>query len=157
MRGASECEKKTGMSTKDPSRRDLARRFIEALPHCRALALTVDDVGDGEAVMSMPYSESLIGDPATGVIHGGAVSALMDTCGGTAVMAHPAGPTTTATLDLRIDYMRAATPGQTVTAKAVCYHMTRSVAFVRAVAHDGDEADPVAAASGAFTVQGAHK
>ena len=142
------------MSNESPSRRDLARKFIEALPHCQALAMTVDDVGDGEATMSMPYAENLVGDPATGVIHGGAVSALMDTCGGTAVMAHPSGPSMTATLDLRIDYMRAATPGQSITTTAVCYHMTRSVAFVRATAHDGDPADPVATASGAFTVQG---
>jgi uncharacterized protein (TIGR00369 family) len=142
------------MTTEGPSRRDLARKFIEVLPHCRALDMSVDHVGDGEAIMSMPYAEKLIGDPATGVIHGGAVSALMDTCGGTAVMAHPAGPSMTATLDLRIDYMRAAKPGKTVTAKATCYHVTRSVAFVRAFAHDGDEADPVATAAGAFTVQG---
>lgn len=148
---------KAAMSSTPPSRRDQARRFIEALPHCQALAMTVDAVGDGEAIMSMPYSENLIGDPKTGVIHGGAVSALMDTCGGTAVMAHPSGPAMTATLDLRIDYMRAAKPGNAVTAKAVCYHMTRSVAFVRAVAHDGDETDPVATATGAFTVQGASK
>ncbi|MGR3514849.1 MAG: PaaI family thioesterase [Paracoccaceae bacterium] len=142
------------MTATPPSRRDLARKFIEALPHCRALAMTVDDVGDGEATMSLPYAENLIGDPSTRVIHGGAVSALMDTCGGTAVMAHPRGPSTTATLDLRIDYMRAATPGQTVTTTAVCYHMTRSVAFVRATAHDGNPSDPVATASGAFTVKG---
>jgi uncharacterized protein (TIGR00369 family) len=144
---------KAGMSDQ-PSRRDLARQFIEALPHCRALSMAVEDVGDGEAVMSMPYRENLVGDPSTGVIHGGAVSALMDTCGGTAVMAHPAGPTSTATLDLRIDYMRAATPGKAVTARAVCYHVTRSVAFVRAVAHDGDPEDPVATATGAFTLSG---
>ncbi len=142
------------MSSDPASRRDIARQFIEALPHCRALEMSVDHVGDGEVIMSMPYGEKLIGDPSTGVIHGGAVSALMDTCGGTAVMAHPTGPATTATLDLRIDYMRPSTPGKPVVAKAVCYHMTRSVAFVRATAHNGEESDPVATATGAFTVQG---
>ena len=142
------------MTADPPSRHDITRRFMEALPHCRALGLTVDEVSEAEAVMSQPYAKTLIGDPATGVIHGGAVSALMDTCGGAAVMVHPAGPAMTATLDLRIDYMRAATPGKTVTARATCYHVTRSVAFVRAIAHDGDETDPVATASGAFTVQG---
>lgn len=145
---------KTGVTDATTTRRDLARKFIEALPHCQALSMTLDDIGDGEAIMSMPYDEKLIGDPVSGVIHGGAVSALMDTCGGTAVMAHPAGPSVTATLDLRIEYMRAAKPGQTVTAKAVCHHITRNVAFVRAIAHDGDETDPVASASGSFTVQG---
>ncbi len=154
MRVGPRCGHKAGVTDKTSSRRELARKFIEALPHCRALSMTLEDVGDGEAVMSMPYDEKLIGDPRSGVIHGGAVSALMDTCGGTAVMAHSSGPNSTATLDLRIDYMRAATPEKTVTARAVCYHMTRSVAFVRAIAHDGDENDPVATATGAFTVQG---
>ena len=138
--------------TPDP-RREQARRFILALPHCAALSMTVDDVGDGVAVMSMPWDDRLVGDPTTGVIHGGAVSTLMDTCGGTAVMAHPKGPQTTATLDLRIDYMRPATPGQAITATATCYHMTRTVAFVRAVATDDDTDNPVAAATGAFTVK----
>ena len=135
-------------------RNALARAFMAALPHAKALALEVQEVAGGEAKIMMPYDDKLVGDPETGVIAGGAVSTLMDTCGGAAVMSHPAGLHGTATLDLRIDYMRPATPGQAITAKATCYHVTRSIAFVRAVATDEDTARPVATATGAFTVQG---
>lgn len=132
----------------------LARQFIEAIPHARALKLSLTQIGQGEAEITMPYDEALIGDPRTGVIHGGAVSTVMDTCCGAAVMSHPSAPGGTATIDLRIDYMRAATPGQTITARATCHHITRNVAFVRATATDEDTDRPVATASGAFTVEG---
>lgn len=132
---------------------DVARGFIESLPHARELGLSLRSLGAGQAVMDLPYDPRLIGDPETGVLHGGAVSTLMDTCCGTAVMCHPTAPISTATLNLRVDYMRAASPGQTIRAKAECYHVTRSVAFVRAVAHDDDESRPVATVSAVFTIE----
>ncbi len=131
----------------------LARQFIEAIPFSRALGMRLIEIGDGVAAIEMDHDSRFVGDSKTGVIHGGAVSALMDTCGGAAVMSHPHAPAGTATIDLRIDYMRPATPGQTIRARATCYHITRSVAFVRAVATDDDTDRPVATATGAFTVE----
>ncbi|VAV91273.1 Thioesterase family protein [hydrothermal vent metagenome] len=133
----------------------IAGQFVQALPHSKALGMVLTDIAEGTAEITMAYDPRFVGDPETGVIHGGAVSALMDTCCGTAVMSHPSSPGATATIDLRIDYMRPATPGQKITARAVCYHITRSVAFVRATAMDEDMDRPVATATGTFTVQGA--
>jgi uncharacterized protein (TIGR00369 family) len=132
----------------------IARQFIEIIPHAKALGMKVSAIEDGIAEIVMPYDDCLIGDPKTGVIHGGAVSTLMDTCSGAAVMSHPDSPAGTATINLRIDYMRAATPGQAITAHAECYHITRNVAFIRAKAFDSDRENPVATAAGAFTVEG---
>ncbi len=132
-------------------REEAARQFIALLPFSRALGLRFVSLGYGEAAIEMPWDDRLVGDPETGVVHGGAVFALMDTCAGTAVVAHVSAPKSTATLDLRIDYLRPAIPGRTIVARAECHHVTRSVAFVRAEASDGDAT--FATATGSFTVE----
>ncbi|WP_316012940.1 PaaI family thioesterase [Roseobacter sp. HKCCA0434] len=134
----------------------IAKQMMQAIPHSQALGMELDEIGPGTAVAHVPYAEKLIGDPRTGVVHGGVITALLDGTCGTAVMTHPNAPGGTATIDLRIDYMRAAKPGRTITARAECYRVTRSVAFVRAIADDGDPDDPVAQANGAFTME-AHR
>lgn len=127
--------------------------FLDALPHAKALGMKVAEIGEAEASLSMEWAPYLVGDPDTGVIHGGAVSALLDTCSGTAVMLHPSRPLMTATIDLRVDYLRSAHPHERITAKAVCYHVTRSVAFVRVTANDETGGVPVATGAGTFTLE----
>ena len=85
--------------------------------------------------IKLPYRDDLVGNPETGVIHGGAITALMDASCGISVFLRKGNPRPIATLDLRIDYLRAADPGEDVIAHAECYKLARSVAFVRAVAH----------------------
>lgn len=128
------------------------RYFVDGVPHNVALGLRIADYEPGRVVMELPYQEKLVGNPSTGVIHGGVITTLIDsTCGG-AVLTKLHEVRRVATLDLRIDYLRPAKPGQTVTCEAVCYRVTHHVAFVRASAHDGDPSDPVAAAAGSFVV-----
>jgi uncharacterized protein (TIGR00369 family) len=125
---------------------------LTALPHSAEIGMRLHSAKAGVAVLSVPYDARLVGDPDSGVMHGGVITALLDTACGTAVMVAEAGLRSTATLDLRIDYMRPATRGLTVRARAECYRLTRAIGFARAVAYHEDPADPVASAAGAFMI-----
>ena len=124
-------------------------------PHGEALGLTVVEQGVGRAVVTVPYSPELAGDPETGVIHGGVLTTMLDNASGMSVRSaeEMGGDTAIATLDLRIDYMRAATPGLPITAEAECYKRTKNIAFVRGTAYQSDKNDPVATSVATFMLR----
>ena len=137
---------------KDPDQRIVLFQslFSDTIPHNKALGLKVVAVRRGFASMRLEWREELVGNPETGVLAGGPLTAMLDGCCGMSVATMLREPKPFATLDLRIDYARPATPGQAVIAEAECYRITSSVAFTRAFAHHGDAADPIAAAAGTF-------
>lgn len=135
----------------------LAELLVDGSPHAKALGLSYESVGEGRAVMRAPYKDELIGDPETGVLHGGVVTALLDHVCGLAAFSGFGGHDMPATLDLRIDYMRPAKPGMDIFAEAICLRSHGLVAVVRATAHDGDVDDPVATAQAAFMITRASK
>lgn len=135
-----------------PSATQIVQAMIQATPYAAALGFTLVDIAPARARMRAPYRADLVGDPETGVIAGGVITALLDHVCGASVMNAMAQRQSIATLDLRIDYMRAAIPGRDVLAEAHCYKVTRSVAFVRAVAFEDDPEDPVANATAAFMI-----
>lgn len=116
------------------------------------MGMTLDVLERGRARMTLPYRADLVGDPVSGVLHGGAVTVLMDSTCGAAVFMALDKPDAIATLDLRIDYLRAAEPGRDVVATAECYHLGRNVAFVRGTAHHGDPDQLIAACAGSFMI-----
>lgn len=123
-------------------------------PHAVALGIETIRIDKDGALMKIAYDEKLVGDPASGVIAGGAVTALLDHCCGASVLTAMDAFKMIATLDLRIDYMRPAEPGKDIFAHAQCYKVTRSVCFVRAFAYEETPGDPVAAAQAAFMITG---
>ena len=137
---------------KDPDQRIVLFQslFSDTIPHNKALGLKVVAVRRGFASMRLEWREELVGNPETGVLAGGPLTAMLDGCCGMSVATMLKEPKPFATLDLRIDYARPATPGQAVIAEAECYRITNSVAFTRAFAHHGDAAAPIAAAAGTF-------
>jgi uncharacterized protein (TIGR00369 family) len=137
----------------DPASYDtapLAARMTMFVPHAAALGLTLVSVGDGRGTMKLDWREDLVGDPETGVLASGVVTALIDHTCGLAINAAFDSPQPIATLDLRIDWLRPAAPRTGVTCEAFGYKTTRSVGFVRAEAWDVDRGDLVATAQAAF-------
>jgi acyl-coenzyme A thioesterase PaaI-like protein len=150
------------------------------IPHSRAIGMRLIESDGGVAVMCVPYDRKLVGNPATGVLHGGVITSALDSASGAAVGSalasrrdayHAArsqdigaeqdgaakargagqeGWRPIATLDLRIDYLKPAIPGKDVLARAECYKLTRNVAFVRGTAYHDDPSDPIATSVATF-------
>lgn len=125
---------------------------LQQIPHSNALGMRFVSSSQDHATLAIDYAEHLVGDPDTGVIHGGAITALLDNAAG--MVARPADLDRTtasiATLDLRIDYMGSATPGQAVFADAHCFRRTKNVAFVRGRAYQTSPDEPIATCTATF-------
>jgi uncharacterized protein (TIGR00369 family) len=129
---------------------EAAARMVAGLGHNGAIGMRYLAHGDDWAELALDYRDDLVGDVASGVLASGPIIALMDMATSMAVWIKRGAFKPQATLDLRIDYLRAAVPGRTVFGHGECYRLTRRVAFVRGQAHDGDPADPIAHVAGTF-------
>ncbi|AZC23490.1 MULTISPECIES: PaaI family thioesterase [Pseudomonas] len=127
-----------------------ATRFLLALRHCQVLGITVHDASEEGITLTLPYSPKIVGDSQSGVIHGGALTSLMDSACGMATLCVLPEFEVCPTLDLRIDYMHPAIPHRDVHGFAQCYRVTKDVIFTRGFAYQDDPAHPVAHVVGTF-------
>lgn len=124
--------------------------WLCTIPHCSVLKLEFVQGERGKAVMRLPYQTRLVGDQRTGILHGGVITALVDTTSALSIWSLLEEPIGTPTLDLRIDYLRPATPGLPVYCQAECYRMARQIAFTRATAYQEGNPQPVATGVATF-------
>lgn len=135
-----------------PTLVSLLPQLASGAAHTHALGFAYEGLEGDRVRIRVPWREDLVGDPDTGVLAGGLVTALLDHVGGLAVWIALDQFEPIATLDLRVDYMRAAEPGRALIAEARCYRLTHSIAFVRAWAFEDSPEDPVAAAQATYVL-----
>ena len=117
---------------------------LERNGHGAALGFTLDRLERGETSLTFPYREDVVGNPITGVVHGGTIVSLLDTACGCAAMTIQKRPTVTPTMDLRLDYMRPAQPFKPIHVEAKVYRQSSNVIFCRGVAWQEDKDQPIA-------------
>ena len=139
---------------------NLNRKYVARTPHMREIGARVTAVEPARGSMTLPARPEWVGDPVRGLLHPGVLTGLADSACGLAVGAALTERAPYATLDLRMDYLRAAGPGQDLQCDAHCYRITRNVAFVRAEVWQADRDQPIAVTQASFmllTVAGARK
>lgn len=125
-------------------------QFVFKRGHPGWLGLEYSGHGDNWVEIELPWREDLVGDPDVPVLASGPIISLLDMASGMCIWATARTFRPVATLDLRVDYQRPARDHTAVIGRAECYKLTRSAAFVRGIAHDGNPEDPVAHMAGVF-------
>lgn len=136
----------------EKSQRQLnAELFLGSIRHCDVLGIAFADASENSLTLMLPYGKKIVGNPFNGVIHSGSITTLMDTAMGLCVPLSLESFELCPTLDLRIDYMGAAIPNETVYGEAVVYRVTEHVVFVRGTAFHEEAPDrPIARCVASF-------
>ena len=130
--------------------RQAMARGMGQTPFLHALGGELLEFKKGIGRLRLPWSEKLVGNPETGVVHGGVITAVLDQACGMAIGSALDSPMAMATLDLRIDYMKPATPRTDILIESECLKLTREIAFARARAFHTSLENPIAIANGTF-------
>ena len=151
------------MTTAPPHPFDLARMLagqkfdpsalasmLTNLGHSGWLGMQYHAHGGDWVELALPWREELVGIVGDGTLASGPIISLMDNATSMGVWTRRGSFAPQVTLDLRVDYMRAAEPRKTLIGRGQCYKLTRSIAFVRGIAYQDDPEDPVAHVAGTF-------
>ena len=127
-----------------------ANKFMGKIGHGGFLDMEYSGHGTDWVELSLDWREDLVGDPQTGVIASAVVISLLDNATSMSIWNLRGTFAAQVTMDLRVDYLRPSPSGAKVFGRGICYHLSRTIGFVRGIAHNGEIDDPLAYASGTF-------
>jgi uncharacterized protein (TIGR00369 family) len=120
----------------------LVRGWLENSPFASHLGIGLESLSEGEAELSLPYDDKLatMGD----VVHGGAISSLIDAAAAAAAVSAAEGDTLAGgtTVDLSVSLLAAAR-GSDLRARARVIRRGKAISFLEVDVTDGD-GSPVA-------------
>ncbi|MCP5431802.1 MAG: PaaI family thioesterase [Alphaproteobacteria bacterium] len=126
---------------------DLAA-LLEAVPYARFLGVRLG-FEEERLTASLPFAESLIGNPLLPALHGGVIGALLEIAAIGALCAEIGLEPLPKAITFTIEYRRSGRPVAT-RARASVTKLGRNVANVSANAWQDDETRPIAIAHGHF-------
>ncbi len=135
------------------TRLDICNRFLDSVRHSKVLGMQVLSAEEFSVRTVLPWREDLVGNPENGMMHGGAIFAMMDQAGGMAVTCRTfPNFEITPTIDFRLDHLRGPAKGASVICEASCYRLTNHVAFVKLTSwEEGNEEEPIATGLATYT------
>lgn len=110
---------------------DVLRLMQDQVPFNKLLGIQGESVEAGRAVLVLPVRHDHLGDVRRPALHGGVISALIDTAGGVAAWSALASGESVSTVDLMVDFLEPARVAGPLRAEAELVRKGNRVCHVR--------------------------
>ena len=123
--------------------------YLQQIPHAAAVGMTVVRHDEFTCIARVPYAEHLVGDPDTGVLHGGVIGAFLEMTAVIQLLFDTSCERLPKTIDVSIDYLRSGRPQPTF-GRAIVTRHGRRVANVRSEIWQEERSKPIGLSHGHF-------
>ncbi len=126
------------------------KALTDVIPYARFMGITAD-VSSGELIGKLTYSDMLIGNSSLPALHGGTLSALLESTAIFEILWQAETIVLPKTITLTVEFVRSAKPLDTF-AHAIIARRGRRVANVRVEAWQDDRSRPITIAYAHFLI-----
>ena len=130
----------------------LTELMEQLIPFNAHLGVKVYHFTRGDVTLLLEPRSSFTGDPLRPALHGGLVATLADTAAGMAVFSLLRKPSTTSTINLKIDYLRPGKVDAPLYAKSKVIRKGSRVCFTQTSLYQRDSQQPIAISSATYSV-----